>query len=107
MKYALRIFGLLAVVFALYVVVGEQLVGSSGDAYVNTRLAVIRSPSDGTVQLSLGEVGSRVEANEALGSITPKPDDGLALLGPQQERAIYSADLETGGAVSGAQPRPL
>ncbi|MBD8067167.1 HlyD family efflux transporter periplasmic adaptor subunit [Devosia sp. PTR5] len=107
MKYALRIFGLLAVVFALYVVVGEQLVGSSGDAYVNTRLAVIRSPSDGTVQLSLGEVGSRVEANEALGSITPKPDDGLALLGPQQERAIYSADLETGGAASGAESRPL
>lgn len=103
MKYALRIFGLLAVVFALYVIVGEQLVGSSGDAYVNTRLAEVRSPADGVTQLSLGPLGSRIAANDAIGNIAPLRNDALALFGAEQQRAIYAADLESGGGQPGAE----
>ena len=107
MKYALRIFGLLAVVFALYVIVGEQLVGSSGDAYVNTRLATIRSPSDGVVQISMGAVGSRITVNEVIGNIVPKSDGPLALLGPEQARAIYAADLEAGDTLPAGESSAL
>lgn len=107
MRYALRILGLLAVAFALYVIVGEQLVGSSGEAYVNTRLAVVRSPSDGLAQLAIGPVGSRVALSEAIGNITPRENNALTLLGPEQARAIYSADLQAGAGQTGSEPAPL
>ena len=95
MKFALRIFGVLAIVFALYVIVGEQLVGSSGDAYVNTRLAPIRSPVDGTVQLATAPVGGRVALNEVIGNVTARADDGSDLVGIDQARAMAEADLQT------------
>lgn len=107
MKYALRIFGILAVVFALYVIVGEQLVGSSGDAYVNTRLAVIRSPSEGVTQLTVGPVGSRIAVGEAIGSIAPRTDNALSLLGAEQARAIYAADLQGNAGQDGTEPAVL
>lgn len=107
MKYALRIVGLLAVVFALYVIVGEQLVGSSGDAYINARLAAVRSPSDGVAQLSIGPVGSRIALNEGLGNITPRGDTGTALLGIEQARAIFAADLASGPVEPNEAPPSL
>lgn len=107
MKYALRIFGVLAVVFALYIIVGEQLVGSSGDAYVNTRLAVVRSPSDGVVQLAFGQVGSPVAINEAVGNVTPRADNSLSLLGLEQDRAIYKADVDSGIGEPAGEPPTL
>ena len=107
MKYALRIAGLLAIIFALYVIVGEQLVGSSGDAYVNTRLETVRSPSDGVVQLSMGPNGSRIAVNETLGSVTPRSNDVLELLGIEQARAVYAADLQAQAAAPVGEPSAL
>lgn len=104
MKYALRIFGLLTVVFALYVIVGEQLVGSSGDAYVNARLAEIQSPTNGVAQLALGPLGSRIALSEAIGNVAPRADNSLSLLGPEQQRAIYAADLEANASQPGTEP---
>jgi len=69
MKLLLRILALLAVIFALYIIVGEQLVGSSGDAFVNARLADVRSPQNGTLQLTLPPVGARVRQGEVLGNV--------------------------------------
>lgn len=77
MKLLLRIVALLAVVFALYVIVGEQLVGSSGEAFVNTRLAAVRAPQSGAVQLTLPPLGARVRQSEVLGAIVrAETDDG-------------------------------
>jgi hypothetical protein len=68
LKYAVRIVGLLAILFALYIIVGEQLVGSSSNAYVNTRLATLRMPIDGRIQLSTAPIGGRVSAGEVAGT---------------------------------------
>lgn len=107
MKYALRFLGIFAVLFALYVIVGEQLVGSSGDAYVNTRLATIRSPTAGVAQINIGPTGSRIALNETIGSVAPRTDGALSLLGPEQARAIYAADLEAQGTTVGGESPAL
>ena len=95
MKFALRIFGVLAILFALYVIVGEQLVGSSGDAYVNTRLAAVKAPVQGTLQLATAPVGGRVTLNEVMGNVAGRLTDTSALNGLEQARAITGADIET------------
>jgi multidrug resistance efflux pump len=107
MRYVLRVAGLLAVVFALYVIVGEQLVGSSGDAYVNTRLASVSSPADGVVQLSIGPTGGRIAAHETLGTVTPIRSDVLGLLGVEQARAIFAADLNAQNLAPVGEPQQL
>lgn len=95
MKLLLRIFALFAVIFALYIVVGEQLVGSSGDAFVNTRLAAVRSPLNGTLQLTVPPVGSRVRQGEVLGSVIGSATDGAALQSLERGLAETLADLAT------------
>lgn len=95
MKYLVRIAGLFVVLFALYILVGEQLVGTSGSAFVNAELKSVRAPITGVVTLSALPPGARVQANAPLGSIaarsqtTPEfnqPNDALAL-----ERAELAA----------------
>jgi hypothetical protein len=107
MKFALRIFGVLAVVFALYVIIGEQLVGSSGEAYVNTRLSAVKSPVQGTLQLATAPVGGRVVLNEVIGNVAGRVADTTALNGLEQARAITGADIETIGASGPAQGETL
>lgn len=95
MKLLLRILALLAVIFALYIIVGEQLVGSSGDAFVNTRLAAVRSPQNGTVQLTVPPVGARVRQGEALGSVIAAGIEDGSLQGLERGFAETEADVAT------------
>lgn len=94
MKLLLRMLALLAVIFALYIIVGEQLVGSSGDAFVNSRLAVVRAPQNGTVQLTLPPAGARVRQGEVLGSViaASRQDSELQSL----ERGLAEAEADLG-----------
>ncbi|WP_127142773.1 HlyD family efflux transporter periplasmic adaptor subunit [Pelagibacterium montanilacus] len=72
MKYVVRIVALIAVAFALYVIVGEQLVGTSGTAYVNAELAESRAPLSGYVALDALRPGTRVQSGETLGNVTAR-----------------------------------
>lgn len=94
MKYALRILGILAIVFAVYVIAGEQLVGSSGNAYVNTRLAAVRAPLEGTLQLSVVPTGGRIADGEVMGAITALGDGEADLSWILQGRLEALADLK-------------
>ena len=93
MKYALRILGLLAIVFALYVIVGEQLVGSSGDAYVNARLSTVRAPIGGTVDLAPLALGARVQRGETMGSLDARDPADPTLAGLLEGDLLARADL--------------
>lgn len=93
MKYALRIVGLLAIIFALYIIVGEQLVGSSSNAYVNTRLATLRMPVDGTVQISTAPVGGQISAGEVVGTATRQQNDNNEIAWILDGRLQAAADL--------------
>ena len=93
MKYALRIVGLLAIIFALFIIVGEQLVGSSSNAYVNTRLATLRMPLEGTIQISTAPVGGRIAAGEVVGTATRMPNDDSEIAWILDGRLQAAADL--------------
>lgn len=93
MKYALRIVGLLAIIFALYIIVGEQLVGSSSNAYVNTRLASLRMPVEGTIQISTAPVGGRITAGEVVGTATRAQNDNSEIAWILDGRLQAAADL--------------
>ncbi|RUT28898.1 HlyD family secretion protein, partial [Arsenicitalea aurantiaca] len=88
MKYVLRILGVVAILFSLYVIVGEQLVGSSGDAYVNAPLATIRAPINGTLQLSTAPLGGRVRAGDAMGSVSARAVADATLSGLEEGRLL-------------------
>ena len=94
MKYALRILGIFAVLFAVYVIAGEQLVGSSGNAYVNAPLAAVRAPLEGTLQMSVVPAGGRIADGEVMGAITDPDDDEAALSWILQGRLEALAELE-------------
>ena len=93
MKYALRILGILVILFALYIIVGEQLVGSSGDAYVNARLSVLRAPIDGTVELAPLSLGGRLEVGEDMGSVSARAPADVPLAGLLQAAADARSDV--------------
>ena len=93
MKYVLRVLGLLAILFAVYVIAGEQLVGSSSNAYVNTRLAAVRAPVDGMLDLSIVPEGGRIADGEVMGSVTARGDGEEALSWILQGRLEALADL--------------
>jgi hypothetical protein len=93
LKYALRIVGLLAIIFALYIIVGEQLVGSSSNAYVNSRLATLRMPLEGTIQLSLAPVGGRISAGEVVGTATRQQSGDSEITWILDGRLQAAADL--------------
>ena len=93
MKYVLRILGLLAIVFALYVIVGEQLVGSSGDAYVNARLSTVRAPMGGTVDLAPLALGAKVQQGETMGSLNARDHPDPTLAGLLEGDLLARADL--------------
>src|SRR5690606_19270456 len=101
LKYALRIVGLLAILFAIYVIAGEQLVGSSGNAYVNTRLAAVRAPLEGTLQISMVPTGGRIAKGEVMGSVTAGSDSEAALSWILQGRLEALAELEALDDVQG------
>jgi multidrug resistance efflux pump len=93
LKYALRILGLFAVLFAVYVIAGEQLVGSSGNAYVNAPLAAVRAPLGGTLQMSVVPAGGRIADGEVMGAITDPDDEEAALSWILQGRLEALAEL--------------
>lgn len=94
MKYVLRILGVFAIVFAIYVIAGEQLVGSSGNAYVNARLAAVRAPLEGTLQLSVVPAGGRIVKDEVMGSVTASGDADASISWVLQGRLEALADMK-------------
>ncbi|RUT28083.1 HlyD family secretion protein, partial [Arsenicitalea aurantiaca] len=71
----------------------EQLVGSSGDAYVNAPLATIRAPINGTLQLSTAPLGGRVRAGDAMGSVSARAVADATLSGLEEGRLLAEAEL--------------
>jgi multidrug resistance efflux pump len=69
MKYGRLIFGLLAVITALWIILGEQMSGASADAMVNAPVVTVRAPVAGNLQMAARQLGSRVGLGEVLASI--------------------------------------
>ncbi len=69
--------GLVFVLGGLYVIVGEQLAGTSADAVINAQVTVLRAPIDGEVRFEVRSLGSRLAPEEAVATVRdPRADDG-------------------------------
>lgn len=69
MKYGRLIIGLLAVVVALWIIVGEQMSGASADAVVNAPVVTVRAPVAGNLRMPTRQLGSWVAQGEILASV--------------------------------------
>lgn len=94
MKYLLRALGVLAIVVALYIMVGEQLVGSSGSAFVNARLATIRTPIEGQVEMAPLAIGARVAANQSIAAVNARHSQTDRTLDYARDLAIARAERD-------------
>lgn len=86
--------GLLVAGFGAYLVVGEHLAGKSADAALNARLATLRAPLDGRLQLQVRTIGARVAAGETILDIQDDRFDATRLADLERDRASTGADLE-------------
>ncbi len=79
MKYGRLIIGFVAVLTALWIILGEQMSGASADAVVNAPVVTIRAPVSGNLQMVARPLGSRVSAGEVLASIQDPMVDRVRL----------------------------
>lgn len=79
MKYTRLIVGLGAIIFALWVIVGEQMSGASANAVVNAPVVTVRAPVAGNLQISARQLGSSVSQGVVLASIQDPLVDAVRL----------------------------
>lgn len=91
--------GAAVVVFALWVIVGEQMSGASANAVVNARLSTVRAPIAGAFTFSARELGSTVTKGEALASVRASLVDRVRLGDLEMERSFAAADVVRIGAL--------
>lgn len=98
MKLARLSIGILLVGLAVFVIVGEQLAGTSANAFLNARLSTIRAPIAGRVSLDTPVLGIRVRKGQELGQLNdPLVDNAVvsALLGERAKVDIEVTRLQT------------
>ncbi|WP_075293213.1 HlyD family secretion protein [Pararhizobium arenae] len=94
MKLFKLIVGSLIVIAGLYLIIGEQLQGASGNASINAQLTTIRAPIAGRIELVPRTLGGRIARNDPLGSINDAIADSVRLSDLVFERDQTSAEIE-------------
>jgi multidrug resistance efflux pump len=92
MKYTRLIVGLFVVSLGLWILVGEQMSGTSADAVVNARLVTVRSDVAGTLSLPKRTLGSRVAKGEVIASLTDELVDAVRLDELLMEKGLLGAE---------------
>lgn len=69
MKYGRLIIGILAVVVALWIIVGEQMSGASANAFVNAPIVTVRAPVAGNLDVPARQLGVHIRKGELLANI--------------------------------------
>jgi multidrug resistance efflux pump len=88
------VIGMVIVIVALVIIVGEQVAGVSSDAVINAQVLILRAPIDGEVTMQVRTLGTRVSANEPLATLSdPRPDD-VRLIDLQRDLRRTTIDLE-------------
>ncbi|MEZ0167454.1 HlyD family secretion protein [Microvirga sp. TS319] len=93
MKIFRVILGAVLVLGGLYIVVGEYLLGTSADATINARTAVLRAPIQGVAEFSVRTIGAQVSPEEAVVRITDERFDTARLIDLERTRSTLEADL--------------
>lgn len=88
MKYSRLIVGIVVILFALWIIVGEQMARASANAFVNAPVVTVRADVAGTLDLVDRPPGARVNAGEIIASITDPLVDTVRLNDLLMERAL-------------------
>ena len=86
--------GIVAILFALWIVIGEQLAGASADAVINARLVSIRAPIAGTLALQPLTLGARLRSGDELGSLQDTRADEVRLDDLKMEQGFAQAAVD-------------
>jgi multidrug resistance efflux pump len=100
MRFSRLIIGLLVILVAGFIIVGEQLAGASANAVINARVTTLRAQVAGTVALSPRVLGSIVQAGEELGSLQDPLVDTVRLNDLVMEMAYAQAALDRQTAIT-------
>ncbi|TJZ79864.1 HlyD family secretion protein [Paracoccus hibiscisoli] len=79
MKYRRLILGLIAIIFALWIIVGEQMSGASANAVVNAPLVTVRATVAGNLTVPARQIGTRVSQGEVIASLVDPIVDRVRL----------------------------
>lgn len=79
MRYRRLILGLIAIVVALWIIVGEQMSGASADAVVNAPLVTVRATVAGNLSVPSRQLGARTAEGEVIASIKDPIVDRIQL----------------------------
>lgn len=94
MKYARLLIGLMVILVAIWIIVGEHMSGASSDAVVNAPLVTVRSDVAGTLDVPRRSYGSRVVRGESLATVTDELVDTIRLNDLLLELDIARAEAE-------------
>lgn len=90
MRYGKLVLGLIVVVLALWIMIGEQMSGASANAVVNAPVVTVRAPVAGNLQVRPRQLGSRVSRGEVIASIQDPLVDRVRL-----DDLLMEAQFET------------
>ena len=79
MKYGRLILGLMAIVVAVWIIVGEQMSGATADAVVNAPIVTVRATVAGNLTVPTRQLGGRITQGEVLASIEDPVVDRIRL----------------------------
>lgn len=77
----------------LYLVLGEQLAGTSADAVINAQISTLRSPIDGNVAFANAQIGARIGQGELIAAITDPRPDSIRLVDLRRNFVQTQSDL--------------
>jgi hypothetical protein len=81
------------ILFALWIVVGEQITGASSNAVVNARLSTLRTPIEGTLHLPMRPFGTVIHEGEELAALNNPLVDVMRRDDLRMERAFAEAEI--------------
>lgn len=100
MRLPSLLIGFVAILLALWVIVGEQITGASSGAVINARLTTVRAPISGTLEVPFRPFGSLIEKGDQVASVTSALAESKGLREVQVEAAAAAAELEALRALS-------
>jgi multidrug resistance efflux pump len=93
MRFGKLLLGSCVVLVSVWIIVGEQISGVSSDAVVNARLATVRAPMGGKLDMPLRAFGEEFAKGEKIAVLTNIHPDDVRLDDLRYEEALAAADL--------------
>lgn len=93
MKLLRLILSVLLVVFAVWVIIAEQMAGASANAFVNAPLVTVRANTAGDLRLQDTPFGARVQKGDTIASVEDPLVDNVRLNDLRKEQGFIEAEI--------------